>query len=224
METLLLLPIGLGLLGFIEPCTMGSNLLLIKHLERRPYRDRLAQMLVYAATRALFMGLLGAAAALIGARFFGLQRVLWVGLGALYLGLGLLYLAGGQGRLMVRMGPLLSRASGARGSAGSITLGLLFGLNVPACAVPLIVVLLGVSASQAAGGDAPLRGFVSLLLFGLALSLPLLLAVLWPPARRALDVVAGLAVRLPRWTGVVLAGLGLWSIGLGWFAHFPVRA
>lgn len=219
METLLLLPIGLGLLGFIEPCTMGSNLLLIKHLERRPQRDRLVQMLVFAATRALFMGLLGVAAALIGARFFGLQRVLWVGLGALYLGFGLLYLAGRQGLLMVRLGPLLSRASGARGSAA---LGLLFGLNVPACAAPLIVVLLGFSASQAAGGDAPARGFVSLLLFGLALSLPLLLAVLWAPARRALDAVAGLAVRLPRWTGVVLVGLGTWSIGFGLLARLPV--
>lgn len=218
METLLL-PIGLGLLGFVEPCTMGSNLLLIKHLERRPYRNRLVQMLVYAATRALLMGVLGATAALIGARFFDLQRVLWVGLGAVYLGFGLLYLAGRQGRLMVRLGPLLSRAAGARGSAA---LGLLFGLNVPACAVPLIVVLLGFTASQAAGGEAPVRGFVSLLLFGLALSLPLLLAVLWPPARRALDAVAGLAVRLPRWTGVVLAGLGLWSIGFGLLARLPV--
>ncbi|MCM2306707.1 MAG: hypothetical protein NDI91_04450 [Sulfuritalea sp.] len=218
METLLL-PIGLGLLGFIEPCTMGSNLLLIKHLERRPYRDRLAQTLVFAAIRALFMGLLGVAAALIGARFFGLQRVLWVGLGAVYLGFGLLYLAGRQGLLMVRLGPLLSRATGTRGSAA---LGLLFGLNVPACAVPLVVVLLGMSASHAAGGEAPARGFVSLLLFGLALSLPLLLAVLWPPARRALDAVAGMAVRLPRWTGVVLAGLGLWSIGFGLLARLPV--
>ena len=217
METLLL-PIGLGLLGFVEPCTMGSNLLLIKYMERRPYRDRLAQVLVYAATRALFMGVLGAAAALIGARFFGLQRVLWVGLGAVYLGFGLMYLAGQQGRLMVRLGPLLSRAAGAHGSAA---LGLLFGLNVPACAVPLIVVLLGVSASQAAGGDGPLQGFVSLLLFGLALSLPLLLAVLWPPARRALDAVAGLTVRLPRWTGVTLAGIGLWSIGFGLVARLP---
>ena len=218
METLLL-PIGLGLLGFVEPCTMGSNLLLIKHLERRPYRNRLGQMLVYAATRALFMGVLGATAALLGARFFDLQRVLWVGLGAVYLGFGLLYLTGQQGRLMVRLDPLLSRASGARGSAA---LGLLFGLNVPACAVPLIVVLLGFTASQAAGGEAPVRGFVSLLLFGLALSLPLLLAVLWPPARGALDTVAGLAVRLPRWTGVVLAGLGLWSIGFGLLARLPV--
>lgn len=217
METLLL-PIGLGLLGFIEPCTMGSNLLLIKYLERRPYRDRLAQMLVFAASRALFMGLLGIAAALIGARFFGLQRVLWVGLGAIYLGFGLLYLAGRQGLLMIRLGPLLSRATGTRGSAA---LGLLFGLNVPACAVPLVVVLLGLSASQAAAGEAPARGFVSLLLFGLALSLPLLLAVLWPPARRGLDVLAGLAVRLPRWTGVVLAGLGLWSIGFGLWARLP---
>lgn len=159
---------------------MGSNLLLIKHPEQRPTRDRLAQMLVLAATRALFMGLLGIAAALIGAHFFGLQRVLWIGLGAVYLGFGLLYIAGRQELLMVRLGPLLSRASGARGSAA---LGLLFGLNVPACAVPLIVVLLGFSASQAAGGGAPVRGFGSMLLFGAALSLPLVLAALWSPAR-----------------------------------------
>lgn len=218
METLLL-PIGLGLLGFVEPCTMGSNLLLIKHLERRPRRDRLLQMLVFAGSRALFMGMLGIAAALIGAYFFGLQRVLWIGLGALYLAFGLLYIAGRQGLLMVRLGPLLSRASGTRGSAA---LGLLFGLNVPACAVPLIVVLLGFSASQAAGGAAPVRGFVSMLLFGAALSLPLVLAVLWSPARRALDAVAGLAVRLPRWTGAVLAGLGAWSIGFGLWARLPV--
>lgn len=137
----------------------------------------------------------------------------------MYLAFGLLYLCGKQGWLIARLGPLLSRASGARSSAA---LGLLFGLNVPACAVPLIVVLLGLSASQAAAGNAALQGFVSLLLFGLALSAPLVLAVLWSPARRGLDWLAGLSVRLPRWTGAVLAALGLWSIGFGLLAHLPV--
>lgn len=216
-----LLSIGLGLLGFVEPCTMGSNLILVKHLEQRPYRSALLQIGVYTVTRALFMGTLGAAAALVGAYFFDLQRALWIGLGTVYLGFGLLYLCGRQGWLIARVEPLLSRASGTRGSAG---LGLLFGLNVPACAVPLIVVLLGLSASQAAAGHAPVQGFISLLLFGLALSAPLVLAVLWLPARRGMDWLAGLSVRLPRWTGAVLAGLGLWSIGFGLLAHLPVSA
>ncbi len=216
---MLLLSLGLGLLGFVEPCTMGSNLLLAKHLEQRPYRSAILQITVYTVTRALFMGALGVAAALIGARFFGLQRALWIGLGALYLGFGLLYLGGQQWRLAVSLGPVLARVTGTRGSAA---LGLLFGLNVPACAAPLIVVLLGLSASQAAGGAAPVHGFVWLSLFGLALSAPLVLAVWWPPARRSLDWLAGLSVRLPRWTGAALAALGLWSIGFGLFMRLPV--
>jgi cytochrome c-type biogenesis protein len=216
-----LLSIGLGLLGFVEPCSMGSNLLLIKHLGERSYRSALLQLSVYTGIRALFMGLLGAAAALIGGYFFELQRALWIGLGLVYLGLGLLYLSRRQGWLIARLQSLLSSARGIRGSAA---LGLVFGLNVPACAVPLIVVLLGLSASHAASGNAPAQGFFSLLLFGLALSLPLVLAVLWAPARRGLDWLAGLSGRMPRWTGAVLALLGLWSIGSGLFAHLPVVA
>ncbi|WP_221174185.1 hypothetical protein [Rhodanobacter sp. OR444] len=213
------MPIGLGLLGFVEPCTMGSNLILIKHLEQLSYRNRLLQVLVYATSRALFMGLLGGFAALIGSHFFGLQRALWIGLGVIYLGFGLLYLAGRQGWLVARLSPLLSPFAGTHGSA---LLGLVFGLNVPACAVPLIVVLLGVSADQAATESPPIRGFVSLLVFGLALSVPLLLAVLWRRAARVLDALASLSVRMPRWTGMTLAGLGLWSIGFGVFARLPV--
>jgi cytochrome c-type biogenesis protein len=217
---LALLSIGLGLLGFVEPCTMGSNLLLAKHLQKVPYRGALLQIVVYTVTRALFMGGLGAAAALIGAHYFGLlQHALWIVLGMVYLGFGLLFLSGRQGWLISLLGMLLPRVSGVRRSA---TLGLLFGLNVPACAVPLIAVLLGISAGQAAGGAAPVQGFISLLLFGLALSLPLVLAVLWQPARRCMNWLATLSVRLPRWTGAVLAGLGLWSIGFGLFAPLSI--
>lgn len=216
-----LLSVGLGLLGFVEPCTMGSNLLLIKYLERQPYRDTVLQVSIYAAVRALLMGALGALAGWIGAHFFDLQRALWIGLGMMYLGFGLLYLCDRQRWLVASLGPLLSRGPRARGSA---TLGLLFGFNVPVCAVPLIVVLLGLNASQAASGGAWVQGFASLLLFGLSLSLPLMLAALWAPGRRGMDWLAALSVRLPRWTGAVLATLGLWSIGFGLFAHLPASA
>ena len=193
-----LLAMGLGFLGFIEPCSMGTNLVLVKYLEQRPARSRLIQILIFTATRALLMGLLGGAAALIGTRFFGLQRMLWVVLGSAYLGLGILYLTRRELWLTMRFDALMSRQTGARGSA---MLGLLFGLNVPACAAPLIFVLLGISTTQTAAGDSPLTGFFLLSVFGLALSAPLVLAVLWGRAKQTLD-----------W-------LGLWSIGLGLFTH-----
>lgn len=63
------------------------------------------------------------------------------------------------------------------------------------------------------------RGFVSLGLFGLALSLPLVAAALFPPARRALDWLAGLSRRLPVWTGLLLVVLGAWSIWFGLFVE-----
>lgn len=167
------LALGLGLLGFVEPCTMGSNLILVKHLERCAPATRMAQMLVYALTRGLFMGGLGWLAALVGGWLFGAQRGLWIGLGSVYLVIGAIYLAGRREWLMVSLGPSFARLSGTRGSAA---LGVLFGLNVPACAAPLIVVLLGLSAAQGASGAAQWRGFLLLLIFGLALSAPLVKA------------------------------------------------
>lgn len=59
------------------------------------------------------------------------------------------------------------------------------------------------------------NGFWSLALFGFALSLLLVVAMLIPGARRALDWLAGLSHRMPRWTGVVLIALGVWSIWFG---------
>jgi cytochrome c-type biogenesis protein len=131
--SLLVLPIGLGLLGFVEPCSVGSALVFIKHLE----------------------------------------------------------------------------GTNAR---GSVALGLLLGLNIPACAAPLLFALLGAVAAGGASGAPFISGFVSLSLFGLALSLPLIAAVLFAPARRGLDWLAGLSRRLPFWTGLLLIGLGAWSI------------
>lgn len=66
-------------------------------------------------------------------------------------------------------------------------LGLLFGLNVPACAAPLLLALL--AGTAAAPGVTLLGGFVSLAVFGLALSLPLVVAVLIPAARGLLHPV-----------------------------------
>lgn len=208
------LPLMLGLFGFIEPCSIGSSLLFVKYLEGKEASLKIVQVSTFTIARALFIGTLGLFAVWIGTAFLEFQKGVWIVFGAIYLLIGVIYLTGKSGILAVSLGPSLSRLS-SRGS--SVGLGLLFAFNIPACAAPLIFALLGTAAASGAAGGAIFNGFISLGIFGLALSLPLVVAVLFPPARRGLDWLAGLSRRLPFWTGLVLMALGLWSIGFGLF-------
>lgn len=208
------LPILLGLFGFVEPCSIGSTLVMVKQMEGQPREARIVQVLAFAGARAVFIGALGAAAAAVGSVFLGFQKAAWVVLGVLYLTLGLLYLGGRAGALMRGFAPSLHRLRSTRGAFG---LGLVFGLNIPACAAPLLLALLGLAAAEGVSGSALGTGFVSLALFGLALSLPLVVAVLFAAARSVLDRLAALSGRIPRWTGVLFVLLGLWSIWFGLF-------
>ena len=210
LSGLVLLPLGFGLLGFVEPCSVGSTLIVIKNLEGKSGAAKLAQVSVFAATRAIFIGLLGMIAVVLGAAFLGAQRGAWIALGAVYVLIGTLVISRPRA-VMIALGPSLARLSDLRGAA---SLGLLFGLNVPACAMPLILALLGAVAAEGATGGTLASGFVSLAIFGFGLSLPLVLAVLFEPAQRALDWLAGLSRRVPFWTGLLLIVLGVWSIGL----------
>ena len=208
------LPIFLGLFGFIEPCSIGSTLVMVKQMEGRSGPEKIAQMLVFAGTRSVFIGLLGVVAAGVGSAFIGFQRGAWLLLGAFYVALGLMYLSGRAGLLMRAFAPRLERL---RSTGGAAALGLIFGLNIPACAAPLILALLGLAAAGGASAANLSAGFVSLALFGLALSLPLVAAVLIAPAREVLDRLAALSRRMPKWTGLLLVLLGLWSIWFGLF-------
>lgn len=208
-----LLPVGLGLFGFVEPCAIGSTLLFIKLMEGKSTAVKVGQVAMFAFIRAAFIGLLGAAAGLMGGAFLGLQKTGWLVLGLVYLVIGILYLTGHIGWLMRSIGPPLARIGDLQASAA---LGLLFGLNIPACAGPLLLALLAASASGTTGGGV-VGGFASLALFGFALSLPLVVAVLFGHGRRALDLLASLTGRMPRWTGLLMIALGLWS---AWFGLF----
>lgn len=206
--TLLIVPFAFGLLGFVEPCTVGSSLLFVKYLEKKSAAAKVTETAAFAVTRALFIGSLGAAAALIGSAFFIAQRSFWVLLGALYIGLGILYLARKQWLFMRMLGPRLALA---RDTRGAVALGVLFGLNVPACAAPILGALMAASI----GAASVTRGFIAMAVFGLALSLPLVLVVFSQKARSWLDRAAALSDRLPFWTGVVFVLLGAWSIYFG---------
>ncbi|MPZ10582.1 MAG: hypothetical protein GEU89_10290 [Kiloniellaceae bacterium] len=210
---LVAIPAGLGLIGFVEPCSIGSSLLFVKYLEGKSAAAKLVETTLFALTRTVFIGLLGVLAALLGTLFLDLQRSAWLVLGTLYAALGLLLATGRARALMISIGPSLKRLGGLRGSVG---LGLLFGLNIPACAAPLLLALL--AGAAATNGARLLSGFVALAVFGLALSLPLLAIVLVPSAGRLLDRLAGLSGRFPVLAGLVLVALGAWSVWFGLFA------
>lgn len=209
--TALALAAGLGLLGFLEPCSVGSHLLFLKYINAGSPALKAFQTAVFTLTRAAFMAALGLLAAVIGTAFTGLQHGLWGVLGTLYVLLGLFYLAGGGPWLMGRLSRSLP---GAQGTGGSVGLGILFGLNIPVCAAPLLGVLLGDTAARAAAGGGLLFGATTLFVFGLALSSPLLLAAYTRAGRRAMDAIARVSARMPRWTGAVLVFLGVWSLYL----------
>lgn len=211
----IVLPLGLGLLGFVEPCSIGTSLLFLRYVEGKDPATRIAQAVVFMLTRALFIGGLGVVAVLVGAAFIGFQKIGWLLLGTLYVVLGAIYLSGRSDVLMRTLGPGLGRLSGSR---GTVALGILFGLNIPACATPLLIVILGAAAVSGTGGlERAAWGFTSLGIFGLALSLPLVLAILWAPARRFLDRASALTRRVPVAIGLFLIVLGLWSVYFGLF-------
>lgn len=90
----------------------------------------------------------------------------------------------------------------------------MFGFNVPACAAPLLAVLLGDAAARGATDGAVIFGASTLMVFGLAFSVPLLFIVFSARGRRSLERITRFAGRMPRWTGVIMVVLGVWTFWL----------
>ncbi|APX88358.1 hypothetical protein BV394_00280 [Brevirhabdus pacifica] len=208
LTSLVLLPAGLGLLGFVEPCTIGAHMLFVGTQTERSRAARGVAFAVFLLARVAVMALFGALVALVGAALVGVQTGFWLVFGLLYLAIGGLILSG-RGRALRQRIPLGPRAW--RLARNPALQGAAFGLNIPACAAPLIFAMLGVTA----GAADPLAGALAMGVFAAALSLPLLPMLLWPPARRA---VGGLGrwMRGRGWLlGLVFIALGLWSIWFG---------
>lgn len=214
MWSLVGLPIALGLLGFIEPCTIGSTMLFLHYMEGRSPRDQILQTATFALARAALMGALGAAAVLVGSVFVDYQKGAWALMGAIYIGLGIVYLTGHISHLKRGFGVSLGRI---QGKAGAATLGMIFAFNIPACAGPLLIVLLGTAAVSEA--NSLLRGFVMLTLFGLALSLPLVAAVVTATGRKLFERLAHYSSGAPKVLGLIFIALGLWSIRFSMVAN-----
>lgn len=172
--------------------------------------ERLGAALVFLLARLVVMGGFGGMIVVLGQRLIGVQTGTWLVFGTIYLGLGLAILAGWDQGLRQRI-----RLSPERWKAASNPLlqGFAFGLNIPACAAPILFGLIGTATLS---GSAT-TGFLMMAVFALALSLPLLPLSVVPSLARPLDRFADW-LRPRRWLlGVLFIILGAWSVWFGLF-------
>ena len=207
-HALVWLPLGLGLLGFIEPCTIGGHLVFLDTQAERTRSTRIGAALTFSLMRALMTGLFGAFIAFVGQSLIVVQTVVWVIFGSIYVGIGAAFLFGKSGLLKwnINLAPKTWRQV-----THPIALGLAFGLNIPACAAPVLFVLLSLAATT---GTA-LSGFVMMFLFGLALSAPLVIFAVEPNLSIWLSRAREWMKRRAWLTGAIFLLLGVWSIWFG---------
>lgn len=201
----LLTPIGLGLMGFLEPCSLGANAVFLSSVAPLTGWRRLGEALAFTLSRGVFLGLMGALAGAAGGAVLALQRWYVLALGLGFVLLGLLVLTGGSGALP-RL-PTLGRWRQGR----AVLLGVVFGLSAPACATPLLAALVARSLPLGAVG-----GFVEMFAFGVAMSAPLIGLAVWRGWQRGLQRLRALQPYVPYLTGGALVLIGLYGIASGW--------
>ena len=205
---LIWLPLGLGLLGFIEPCTIGGHLIFLDTQVGRAHIHRAIAVLIFTLTRSLVTGLFGALVAFLGQHLIAVQTGAWLIFGGVYFALGLTFLVGRSGlfKWNINLAP-----STWKRAQNPIALGLVFGTNIPACAAPILFGLLALATTT----GTVVAGFAMMFLFGLALSFPLIVIAIAP---KLTDWVVGVGewLRQRAWlTGGIFVLLGGWSIWFG---------
>lgn len=171
MEGLFITTILTGLGGAFTPCTLGVNLVMINYLTDKSKTQRVLQWTQFAVSRAAMMALLGLVIGLLGQVITSFTWWFQMGINILIIIMGILFIMG-------RNKPVLSGLdfTGSRSldkDMSPLALGALFGLNVTACIAPLVLALL---AQTVLVGNW-LSGALALFLFGIMLSVPILVAV-----------------------------------------------
>ncbi len=210
LYALIFLPAGLGLLGFVEPCTIGAHLLFLDTQKGRSRSQKIEAVLVFILVRSLVAGLFGAGMAFLGQSLIGVQSGAWLVFGVIYLFVGVLFLTGYAAMVKRQLDFAPQTWKRAR---NPFVLGLAFGLNIPACAAPILFGLLGLATTT----GTLVAGFWMMFVFGLFLSAPLMVFAIVPKFSAGLERVAFKFAHGGRLVGFVFVLLGLWSIWFGLF-------
>lgn len=209
---LLAIPLLFGLIGFVEPCSVGANILFLAYLNRMTPIQRFAESAQFTLTRASFLGLVGLGASFLGSQLEFAQAVYNVSIGAAFVVGGVAYVAARR-NLFAFLTPNVGARFAAYRKGKSGLLGLTFGLSAPLCAAPLLFFL--IAGSFLLG---PWEGFLIMFVFGLGLSLPILLLARSERGTALLSKVGRRAARLPLIVSLVFIGIGVYLVvaGLLW--------
>jgi len=202
--TLMLVPLAFGLFGFIEPCSLGINAIFLNHINAFSRRKRILETLIFTFVRGSILALVGLSAAFIGRKFITVQSSLFLILGIVYVSLGLVI-------IFKKYIPFLNFSIDFFkyfGNKKTISLGIIFGVIIPACSIPFIIALIG----QAALTQSLLEGFITLFVFGIALSLPLLVISMFDASNNIIQWLAKKAKNIPLITGIILILFGILTI------------
>lgn len=127
---LLALAVGLGILGFVEPCSVGTNVVFLGHLREKGRGERLRETAKFALVRSVVLGLFGLGIAIVGGSVFAAQKGFWLLLGLLYLVLGMAMILNARFRLGLFGRISMGRVLPERG-VRSLRLGLLLASTSP---------------------------------------------------------------------------------------------
>jgi cytochrome c-type biogenesis protein len=201
----IILPFVFGLIGFVEPCSMGINIIFLSSIDRTSSTRRYREIAVFMLVRALVLALLGLSVAFAGNRLFSLERGFFIILALIYITIGLLMIFSKS--LLARLRNVrIAHILGLDFKEGALKrLGLVAGLTIPACAIPLITVLLGQTLLL---GDI-ITGFIALFVFGLALTVPLAVFSLFKSGKIWLGWIAERAKKLRVAVGFILVLIGV---------------
>jgi cytochrome c-type biogenesis protein len=197
----ILIPLTFGLIGFIEPCSLGINIIFLDRIKDYKRAKRISETLIFSLVRGLFLALVGLSAAFIGSKIITLQSSFFWVLGGVYVLLGVI-------AIMNMYVPIFKHEinlSKYIPFKGTKALGFVFGLIIPACAISLVLALIGKSVVI---GNL-LEGFISLFTFGIALSFPLLLISCFEKSNKIIKSISEKARRIPWLAGFVLIVVGL---------------
>jgi len=192
MNTILFLSAAvLGLLGFFEPCTIATHTLFTVRANRHAGRWRELALLTGARTIVL-------AAAFAAIATWGLRGIAPLTGATILIGMGVVYLVSIKVYLPVPHIQLYRLLPGGAALSEALKLG----LTLPACTLPLIVVV----GMLAALSGSPWAGALAGLLFALALTAPTMWFSVWGTSEEVRSAL-GKAAHLSHYVTALL----LWS-------------
>lgn len=204
----IILPFTFGLIGFVEPCSMGINVIFLSSIRQTRLATRFKEIAIFMLVRASVLAVLGTSASFLGSRLFSFQSRFFLILASIYVSTGLLMIFSQSLLGMLRDVPL-AHWLGLDAREGAVKrLGFIAGFTIPACAIPLITVLLGQSLLM---GNIAL-GFLSLFVFGLALTVPLAAFSFYERGLACLEWIAQKGKKLRVFGGVILVVVGIMTL------------